>query len=89
LFIYLLFSDLLLIILLGWFYVSFYCLLSPSFLSILSLIFLSFTYVYAAFGSFFFPFCLLVHLSIIFLSFTYLFVSFLTLFPSASWGLEF
>ncbi len=72
-------------------FVSFFnCLLSPSFLSILSFTFLSLTYVYACFWvPFFFAFCLLVHLSITFLSFTYLFVSFLTLFPSASWGLEF
>jgi hypothetical protein len=55
LFIYLLFSHLLLIFFFGLVLcLFFYCLLSPSFLSILSFTFLSFTYVYAAFGSFFF-----------------------------------
>jgi hypothetical protein len=58
----------------------FYCLLSPSFLSILSLTFLSFTYVYAAFGSFFFSLLLscsfIYYFFIFYLSFCYLFGSF-------------
>lgn len=75
---------------LGWFCVVFYCLLNPSFFSILSLTFLSSTYVYGSFWVlFFFPSAFLLICLLLFLSFTDLFVIFLALFPSASWGLEF